>query len=165
MMGRRGGLASITGMSFFESLARYFDGRERESAPARFLPSDQQAGVLGAGLVFKGEVSGEGDLIIAGSFEGEINVTGTVRVGEDAEVEANIAAAMIVIAGVVRGNVSANTHVEMLSTGTLTGTVRSGSLVAAEGASLRGDVWIERPSRSSASSDPSFTALPTASRA
>ena len=152
-------------MSFFGSLARYFDGRERESTPARLVDSDQQTGVLGAGLAFKGEVSGEGDLVIAGSFEGEINVTGTVRVGEDAEVEANISAAMILIAGVVRGNVSANTHVEMLPTGTLTGTVRSGSLIAAEGASLRGEVWVERPSRSSSSSDPSFTPLPSASRA
>ena len=120
--------------------------------------------MLGAGLAFNGEISGEGDLFIAGSFEGEINVTGTVRVGDEAEVEANISAAMIVIAGAVRGNVSASTHVEMLASGTLTGTVRSGSLVAAEGASLRGEVWVERPSRS-ASSEPSFNALPTASRA
>ena len=73
-------------MSFFGSLARYFDGRERESTPARFLDTDQQTGVLAAGLAFKGEVSGEGDLVIAGSFEGEINVTGMVRVGEEAEV-------------------------------------------------------------------------------
>jgi cytoskeletal protein CcmA (bactofilin family) len=151
-------------MGFLNSLARYFDGRERESTPARLLPSPQQGGVLGAGLAFKGEVSGEGDLFIAGSFEGEINVTGSVRVGDEAKVEANISAAMIVIAGAVRGNISASTHVEMLPSGTLTGTVRSGSLVAAEGASLRGEVWIERPSRS-ASSEPSFNALPTASRA
>ena len=156
----------MAAMSFLGSLARYFDGREREAAPTRFLESGFQTGVLAAGLAFKGEVSGEGDLVIAGSFEGEINVTGTVRVGEDAEVEANISAAMIVIAGVVRGNVSANTHVEMMATGTLTGTVRSGSLVAAEGASLRGEVWVERPARSSASSsEPSFSQLPSASRA
>ena len=132
--------------------------------PAGFLPSPQHGGVLSAGLAFKGEVSGEGDLFIAGSFEGEINVTGTVRVGDEAEVEANISAAMIVIAGAVRGNVSASTHVEMLASGTLTGTVRSGSLVAAEGASLRGEVWVERPSRTPAS-ESSFNALPTASRA
>jgi cytoskeletal protein CcmA (bactofilin family) len=164
MMGRRARLASISDMSFLGSLARYFDGRERESSPARLLDTDQSQGVLGAGLVFKGEISGEGDLFIAGSFEGEITVTGTVRVGDDAEVEANISAAMIVIAGVVRGNVSASTHVEMLPSGTLTGTVRSGSLVAAEGASLRGEVWVERPTRVG-SAEPSFTALPTASRA
>jgi cytoskeletal protein CcmA (bactofilin family) len=134
-------------MSFLGSLVRYFDGRERESTPARYLESDPHGGVLGAGLIFKGEISGEGDLFIGGTFEGEINVTGTVRVGDNAEVEANISAGMIVIAGVVRGNISAGTHVEMLASGTLTGTVRSGSLIAAEGASLRGEVWVERPTR------------------
>ena len=113
----------------------------------RFRGADPPGGSFGPGLTFKGEVSGEGDLFIAGSFEGEINVTGTVRVAEDAEVEANITAGMIVVAGVVRGNISASTHVEMMASGTLTGTVKSGSLVAAEGASLRGEVWLERPGR------------------
>ena len=149
-------------MSFLGSLVRYFDGRERDTAP-RLLSSPQQGGVLGAGLVFKGELSGEGDLFIAGSFEGEINVNGTVRVADEAEVEANISAAVIVIAGTVRGNVSASTHVEMLASGTLTGTVRSSSLVAAEGASLRGEVWVDQPARSS--SEGHFNALPSASRA
>lgn len=134
-------------MGFFGSLVRYLDGRDRESTPARLIEVDQQGGVLGVGLAFKGEVSGDGDLFIGGTFEGEINVAGTVRVGEGAEVEANISAGMIVIAGVVRGNVSAGTQVEMLPTGTLTGTVKSGSLVAAQGASLRGEVWIERSAR------------------
>jgi cytoskeletal protein CcmA (bactofilin family) len=150
-------------MSFFGSLARYFDGRERESAPPRLSAPDREA-MISAGLVFKGDVSGEGDLFIAGNFEGEINVTGTVRVAEEAEVEANISAAMIVIAGVVRGNVSASTHVEMLASGTLTGTVRSGSLVAADGASLRGDVWVERHGRVPVP-ESDFDALPSASRA
>ena len=31
---------------------------------------------LGVGLIFKGEVAGEGDFHIAGRFEGDINVTG-----------------------------------------------------------------------------------------
>jgi cytoskeletal protein CcmA (bactofilin family) len=151
-------------MGFFDSLVRYFDGREREPAPPRRLALPDPGGVLGPGLAFKGDVTGDGDLFIAGNFEGEINVSGTVRVGDEARVEANITAATIVIAGAVRGNVSASTHVEMLPSGTLTGTVRSGSLVAAEGASLRGEVWVERPSRAT-SPDPGFTPLPTASRA
>ena len=124
MRALRGRLASIPDMSFLDSLVRYFDGRERESTTGRFRGADAPGGTLGPGLSFKGEISGEGDLFIAGSFEGEINVTGTVRVGEDAEVEANITAGMIVVAGVVRGNISASTHVEMLPSGTLTGTVK-----------------------------------------
>ncbi len=130
-------------MSLLSALARYFDGREPD--PSETLETPERGAVIGAGLSFKGEISGEGDLVIAGTFEGEINISGSVQVEDHAEVEANISATAIVIAGLVRGNVSATTHVEMLPTGTLTGTVRSGSLVTAEGASLRGEVWLERP--------------------
>jgi cytoskeletal protein CcmA (bactofilin family) len=48
---------------------------------------------------------------------------------------------------VVRGNLSASTRVEILPTGTLTGTLKSGSFTAAEGASVKGEVWVERPAR------------------
>lgn len=136
-------LASIFVMSVFASVARYFDGGKPEPASPRLPTPAVPHAFVTEGLSFKGEVSGEGDLFIAGGFEGEISVSGTVHVGETAEVEANISAAAVVIAGSVRGNVSATTRVEMLPTGTLTGTVRSESLFANEGASLRGEVWLE----------------------
>ncbi len=104
-------------------------------------------GLVGEGLVMKGEVSGEGDFQVLGKFEGEIMLNGTVHVGEFAEVDANISATAIVIGGVVRGNLSASTRVEILPTGTLTGTLKSGSFTAAEGATVKGEVWVERPSR------------------
>jgi len=99
---------------------------------------------LGAGLVFKGELGGEGDFHIAGRFEGDINVTGRVLVGEGAEVDANINARAIVVGGTVRGNLSAATRVEILPTGVLTGTLRTGSFSAADGAEVKGEIWIER---------------------
>jgi len=102
------------------------------------------AAAIGARLSFRGELSGEGDFRILGKFEGEINVTGRVLVGEGAEVDANISAAAIVIAGVVRGNLSAATRVEILPSGVLTGTLRTGSFAAADGASVKGEIWIER---------------------
>ncbi|MBI2554351.1 MAG: polymer-forming cytoskeletal protein, partial [Candidatus Rokubacteria bacterium] len=74
-------------------------------------------------------------------------LTGTVHVGEGAEVDANISATAIVIAGIVRGNLSASTRVEILPTGTLTGTLKSGSFTAAEGATVKGEVWVGRPPR------------------
>lgn len=98
-------------------------------------------------MTVKGEVSGEGDFQVLGRFEGEINLSGTVRVGEGAEVDANISAMAIVIGGTVRGNLSASTQVEILPTGVLTGTLKSGSLTAAEGASVKGEVWVERSQR------------------
>jgi cytoskeletal protein CcmA (bactofilin family) len=104
-----------------------------------------EPGALGAGLVFRGELGGDGDFHISGRFEGEINVTGRVLVGEGAEVDANINARAIVVGGTVRGNLSATTRVEILPTGVLTGTLRTGSFSAADGAAVKGEIWIERP--------------------
>ncbi|HEY7205354.1 MAG TPA: polymer-forming cytoskeletal protein [Methylomirabilota bacterium] len=99
---------------------------------------------IGAGIAFRGEVSGEGDFHIGGRFEGDINVTGRVLVGEGADVDANINARAIVVGGTVRGNLSASTRVEILPTGVLTGTLRTGSFSAADGAAVKGEIWIER---------------------
>lgn len=99
---------------------------------------------LGSRLVLRGEISGEGDFHIHGKFEGEINVSGKVFVAEGAQVDANINAAAIQIGGVVRGNLSASTRVEILPSGVLTGTLKTGSFSAADGASVKGEIWVER---------------------
>jgi cytoskeletal protein CcmA (bactofilin family) len=114
------------------------------SAPRLSPRRGDGAGGVGPGLVMKGEVAGEGDFDILGKFEGEINVVGRVFVGEGAHVDANINAASIVIGGTVRGNLSAATRVEILPTGVLTGTLKTGSFAAADGASVKGEMWIER---------------------
>ena len=107
-------------------------------------PTDPGRAVLGGGLSLRGEISGEGDFHIYGRFEGEIDVTGRVVVGEAAQVDANINAAAIVIAGKVRGNLSASTHLDILPSGVLTGTLKAGSFSAAEGSSVKGEIWLER---------------------
>src|SRR4029453_18890003 len=95
-------------------------------------------------LAFRGELTGEGDFEIQGRFEGEINVAGRGIVSPGAEGDANINAAAIVVGGTVRGNLSATTRVEILPSGVLTGTLRTGSFAAADGAAVKGEIWIER---------------------
>lgn len=114
-------------------------------------PPDPGRAVLGGGLALRGEIRGEGDFHIYGRFEGEIDVSGRVIVSEAAQVDANINAASIVIAGKVRGNLSAGTHLDILPTGVLTGTLKAGSFSAAEGSSVKGEIWLERaePARAS----------------
>lgn len=131
-------------MGLFSEIVRFL-GIGGEPAPNRPVSSRLSGGALiGNGLTVKGEVSGEGDLQILGRFEGQISLAGTVLVGEGGEVDANIFATVIIIGGAVRGNLSATTRVEILPTGVLTGTLKSGSLTAAEGASMKGEVWVER---------------------
>ena len=107
-------------------------------------PADSARAVVGAHMALRGEISGEGDFHIYGRFEGEIDVSGRVIVAEAAQVDANINAAAIVIAGKVRGNLSASTHLDILPSGVLTGTLKAGSFSAAEGSSVKGEIWLER---------------------
>jgi cytoskeletal protein CcmA (bactofilin family) len=106
-------------------------------------PAGRGGALLGAGLSFRGNLSGEGDFQIAGRFEGDISVTGRVTVAEGAEVEANITAFSIQVGGTVRGNLSASTRVEILPTGVVTGSLKTGSFSAADGASMKGEVWVD----------------------
>lgn len=136
-------------MSALNSAMRYL-GLGRDDEPERAAGGDRreaipvaQGSVMGAGLAFRGEVSGEGDFHVAGKFEGDINVTGRVLVANGAQVDANINALAIIVGGVVRGNLSASTRVEILPTGVLTGSLKTGSFSAADGASVKGEVWVE----------------------
>ena len=135
-------------MSALERALRYLglaSGGESDLAAERLpRPAEAREGaLLGARLSFRGEVSGEGDFHIAGRFEGDITVSGRVIVAEGAEVDANISGLAIVIGGTVRGNLSASTRVEILPTGVLTGSLKTGSFAAADGASVKGEVWVE----------------------
>jgi cytoskeletal protein CcmA (bactofilin family) len=102
---------------------------------------------IGEKLSIKGEIAGEGDLELAGRFEGVISVNGRVIVGDRAEVDADITASTIVVGGKVRGNLSASGRVEILPQGILTGNLRSGSFTAADGASVKGEIVVDRGSR------------------
>jgi cytoskeletal protein CcmA (bactofilin family) len=118
------------------------DGAERP-APA----SAATTTTVGPGIKIKGELQGDGTLVVLGFFEGDIVLNGTLEVGADGRVEGNATARSIVVAGVVRGNLAADIRVDILPTGSLTGTVKSGSFAAADGATVKGEVWIERTGR------------------
>ena len=124
-----------------------FDSGEDEElhlTPGRRGTLPSTAFRVGEKLSIKGEIAGEGDLELAGRFEGFINVQGTVVIGDHAEVDADITASMIVVGGKVRGNLNAAGRVEILPQGVLTGNLKTGSFTAADGASVKGEIVVER---------------------
>jgi cytoskeletal protein CcmA (bactofilin family) len=123
-----------------------FDAAGDDDSPPDFPRSAlaSTAFRVGEKLSIKGEIAGEGDLELAGRFEGVVNVQGTVVIGDRAEVDADITAATIIVGGKVRGNLSAAGRVEILPQGVLTGNLRSGSFAAADGASVKGEIVVER---------------------
>ena len=111
-------------------------------APVMEIP--MIAFVVGEKIQIHGELTGEGDIQLMGAFRGTIDLTGTIVIGESAQVEADIAATNIIVGGHVKGNLVASGRVDLLPTGSVTGNVKTGSIAAAEGASLKGEIEIDR---------------------
>lgn len=85
-------------------------------------------------IVFKDPVN----LRINGSFEGKLETRGSLTIGENGNVQADIQGDVIVIAGKVTGNLTARTSVSLIPPAVIRGNVETPSLSIAEGAILDG---------------------------
>jgi len=95
--------------------------------------------VIGKETEFKGTLRDRGSIRIDGSFEGKIETEGSLIVGEDAVVQANIKARSIIIGGKVVGDINCEEKVELFSSGSLEGKVIASDLTIAEGAFFNGE--------------------------
>jgi cytoskeletal protein CcmA (bactofilin family) len=99
--------------------------------------------VLGPGLIWEGKVGGAGGVRIEGTFEGQIALRGMLVVGESGRVTCeNIRANTVIVAGAVRGNITAQ-KLEIRATGRVWGDVVTTSFVTEDGAFLRGQMRME----------------------
>ncbi|MDQ3169388.1 MAG: polymer-forming cytoskeletal protein, partial [Acidobacteriota bacterium] len=96
---------------------------------------------IGASVVIKGELSAKEDLTISGRVEGKIEVRDhVVRVGRDAQVNAEINARAVIVEGTVTGNVNATERIELLENGSVEGDISAPKIAMAEGAQFRGKI-------------------------
>lgn len=122
--------------------------RSTSSSPQPLTPPVVQAveritSVLGPGLIWEGKVSGAGGARIEGTFEGQIALRGMLVVGESGRVTCeNIRANTVIVAGAVRGNITAQ-KLEIRATGRVWGDVVTTSFVTEDGAFLRGQMRME----------------------
>ncbi|MEJ2411848.1 MAG: polymer-forming cytoskeletal protein [Anaerolineales bacterium] len=99
--------------------------------------------ILGEGISWKGEITGEGGLRIEGLFEGVIDIAGLVIVDTKGRVESDlIKAETVIVAGAVRSDIQAQ-RVEIRSTGRVWGNVTTIRFSTEEGAYLRGKIQME----------------------
>lgn len=110
------------------------------AAPA--APSARIETVIGPNAHFRGEIVSEGGIRIDGIFEGTIETTGNLVIGESAKVIADIRANNISISGAVKGNIFGN-RVEILETGRVWGDLTVNSLLVNEGAYVRGQTMMQ----------------------
>jgi cytoskeletal protein CcmA (bactofilin family) len=129
--------------------------------------------VIGPNCHIQGTIQSDGGIRIDGIFQGDIDTTGNVIIGESAKVVAEIKANNVSVAGAVKGNVTGN-KVEVLETGRIWGDLTVNSLLLNEGAYLRGQTMmhadleppmIEAPKAAQAPPPPPPPPTPSRSRA
>ena len=102
--------------------------------------TEVKTAVIGPNIRIQGELSGDEDLVIEGRVEGKISVSKGLRIGPQAQVNAEVKAHHVTVAGRVIGNVVATDKVEILPSGVLEGNIRAPKIAIAEGAQFKGSV-------------------------
>ncbi|MBU2499528.1 MAG: polymer-forming cytoskeletal protein [Proteobacteria bacterium] len=93
---------------------------------------------LGKETTFEGKLTFHGTIRIDGQFKGEISAKGSLIIGEEGMVEADIHVSYIAISGEVHGNITADQRVDIHSPGKVFGNIQAPAVVIDEGVIFEG---------------------------
>ena len=96
--------------------------------------------VIGRSTRVRGRISGDGDLVVEGSVEGDIVVSGDLTIAEGGRVTSNIEAEAVTLRGEVDGDVRARGLVRIEAGARLRGDLSGDSFALEEGAELVGRI-------------------------
>lgn len=100
---------------------------------------------IGRSVLVTGELTSDEDIAIDGMVRGRISVRdATVRVGREGEVEGDVRAPRILIAGRVRGGVFASERIELSPSAVVEGNLSAERVVLADGAQFNGGIDMAR---------------------
>lgn len=110
--------------------------------PTRARSRASVSTVLGTDARFEGTLRSDGDVTLENIFIGDINASGNVTLGPDATLTGNLVCNRAVIAGVVKGNITARS-ITVLDTGRVTGDLRMERLITEDNAFFQGVITLE----------------------
>jgi cytoskeletal protein CcmA (bactofilin family) len=99
---------------------------------------------LGKGAEFTGKLMFDGSVRIDGDFKGAIFGSGTLVIGEGAEIEADIRVDAVMISGDVRGQIDVKRQIRIYSTGKVLGDLNTPVFSVEEGAFFEGTCHMTR---------------------
>lgn len=110
----------------------------------------QHTAHIGSTVVIKGEISAKENICVSGRVEGRIDVSDhIVTIEAGAQVDADVTANTIVIAGTTVGSLVAEERIELRATAVVEGDVKAPRLAVADGACLCGKVDVKAAARAS----------------
>ena len=110
-------------------------------------PAGASRNILSSDVEIKGTVKFTNDLIIDGKIEGEISSDGSLTVGENARLKAEIRTATVVVYGKVHGNITALERIELKASAEVIGDIKSKTLSIEAGAIFVGKSTVGTPAQ------------------
>ena len=101
---------------------------------------------FGKNLRITGTVSGEGSSIIQGSFEGELNLNGQLKISQGAKIRGNLKAADIYVNGNVEGTIAASKKIHVDNTARIKGRIITPKISVQEGSVFDGEIQMSNQS-------------------
>jgi cytoskeletal protein CcmA (bactofilin family) len=95
---------------------------------------------FGPNVTIDGTVTGSEPVLIEGTVRGKINLSGELRIGTKARIEATVHAKNVIVEGKLTGDISADDRVELVASSTVDGNIKAPKIIVAEGARFRGSV-------------------------
>jgi cytoskeletal protein CcmA (bactofilin family) len=115
--------------------------QETYAAPASTTASSGRAAVIGPGIHINGDISGNENLLVEGKVDGKIRLGAhQVEIGQGGQVNADITAKVIKIAGQVRGDVNGTEKVLISSSGNVHGNIVAPRMTLEDGAIFKGSI-------------------------
>jgi cytoskeletal protein CcmA (bactofilin family) len=105
------------------------------------------ATVIGPDVILKGNLKSGGDVVIAGTFEGDIACEGRLTIVAGATVVGSVGAAEVVLGGKINGNSVATKTLTLLSTAEVRGDVTTPQIVIEPGATFVGRCTMPQPAK------------------
>lgn len=94
--------------------------------------------LLGRGIAVKGELHGEGELVVEGRVEGKVTIGRKLVVASGGEVEGEISAGAVSVEGTLTGVVTAAEAIELKPSAVVRGELRTRELSIEDGAVFEG---------------------------
>ncbi len=94
--------------------------------------------LIAANTLFEGKIKTEGSIRIDGKFVGEVTAKSNAAIGSSGNIEGNLTARNITIAGRISGTVNATEKLVLESKSIMQGDIRAARLVVDEGATFDG---------------------------
>ncbi len=103
--------------------------------------------VIGADILFKGDIKGESIIRVDGSVEGNLSLTKGIVIGEKAKINGNLKSDRIIIYGSIFGDINCK-ELNIKSSGVVNGNIQADNIEIEMGGRYNGNLTMQQPAPS-----------------